>query len=666
MIELLKPLGLLGLLSVVILIIIYIIRPNFQQKLISSTFIWKLSLKYRKKRLPVSKLRNILIILCQILILTASALILTEPVKNLKQEEYATEVIAIIDASASMRTSTEDKTRFEHAVNRVATLSDDIFAKNGTVSIILAEDHAEYLIQRSTAENKATVETTLDSLLLNELGDVACSYGKSDVEGAMALCEKVLEVNPTAMVYLYTDTTYDYVPSGVQVENVAQEGEWNMAILNASAELDGNYYTFFVDVACYGRNTKVNVEVQVQDANAQDSTDKGTKIELLAEDVECNDDQTKRIVFINSDNFQGSETESDDVVYVLIENKDQKVFAYQSIHISIENATSNEEDSFSEDNGFSIYNGQKEVIKIQYASDMPNPWVPNALSVLKQHYMDRWDLQITEVKKGNEFATEGFNFYIFEHAMPKKLPEDGAVFVIDPLSNPEGAGFRADQLRDYGKKGITLSQGESHVVLNNIEPDAITVSRFVEATYDDTYKALMYCDGRPVLAVKNDTEAKVAVMGFSLHYSNLAILPEFPLFINNIFKYFFPSTVAKDSFEVGEKIELNARGETLTVSRDGALEEENLLFTEFPSILEVSLPGTYTMTQTTFGNKVKESIFVTIPMSESNIWSKEDALAEPYRVQDDTIVNQDLLLYLAAALVAILFLEWLLQIRDNM
>ena len=143
-------------------------------------------------------------------------------------------------------------------------------------------------------------------------------------------------------------------------------------------------------------------------------------------------------------------------------------------------------------------------------------------------------------------------------------------------------------------------------------------------------------------------------------------MSEFPLLINNIFKYFYPSTVTKDSFSVGEKIELNARGETLTVSRDGALEEETLEFTEFPSVLEVSLPGTYTMTQKTFGNKVTGSIFVTIPMSESNIWSKEDSLAEPYRVQDDTIVNQDLLLYIAAALVAILFLEWLLQIRYNM
>ena len=126
--------------------------------------------------------------------------------------------------------------------------------------------------------------------------------------------------------------------------------------------------------------------------------------------TKCEDESAKAWLLANTEVV----TESDDVVYVLIENKDQQVFAYQSIHISIENALSNEKDSFLEDNGFSIYNGQKEVVKIQYASSLPNPWVPNALSVLKQYYMDRWDLQITEVKKGGEFATEGFNFYIFE------------------------------------------------------------------------------------------------------------------------------------------------------------------------------------------------------------------------------------------------------------
>ena len=65
---LLAPLGLLGLLGIVALIVIYILRPNYQQKFISTTFVWKLSLKYKKKRIPISKLRNFLIILCQILI----------------------------------------------------------------------------------------------------------------------------------------------------------------------------------------------------------------------------------------------------------------------------------------------------------------------------------------------------------------------------------------------------------------------------------------------------------------------------------------------------------------------------------------------------------------------------------------------------------------------
>ena len=69
----LTPLGFLGFLGVVALIIIYIIKPNFQNKIISSTFIWKLSLKYKKKRIPISKLRNIILFICQVLILSAAA-----------------------------------------------------------------------------------------------------------------------------------------------------------------------------------------------------------------------------------------------------------------------------------------------------------------------------------------------------------------------------------------------------------------------------------------------------------------------------------------------------------------------------------------------------------------------------------------------------------------
>ena len=55
---LMNLLGLLSLISLIILLIIYILKPNYQQQFISSTYIWKLSLKYRKRKLPTINVRN--------------------------------------------------------------------------------------------------------------------------------------------------------------------------------------------------------------------------------------------------------------------------------------------------------------------------------------------------------------------------------------------------------------------------------------------------------------------------------------------------------------------------------------------------------------------------------------------------------------------------------
>ena len=101
--KILTPLGLLGLLGILVLILIYIIKPNYQQKYISSTYVWKLSLKYKKKRIPTSRLRDLLLILCQILAITCCAMLLATPSQVLRQQPEEGEVIIIVDASASMR-----------------------------------------------------------------------------------------------------------------------------------------------------------------------------------------------------------------------------------------------------------------------------------------------------------------------------------------------------------------------------------------------------------------------------------------------------------------------------------------------------------------------------------------------------------------------------------
>ena len=232
--KLLTPLGLLGLIGVVALIIIYLIRPNYQQKYISSTYIWKLSLKYKKKRVPISKLRNILIIICQILALVTCALILAQPNEVLKAQADYVEVIAIIDSSASMRAETNGETRFERAVDLARVKGNEVLNDGGVVSVIIADSKPHFLLERVNSQGLTIFDNTMDDIYFDE---AACSYGTSDVDGAMAMCESVLSDNPAAEVWLYTDVLYSNVPPRVNVVNVADADEWNAAILNARAVL---------------------------------------------------------------------------------------------------------------------------------------------------------------------------------------------------------------------------------------------------------------------------------------------------------------------------------------------------------------------------------------------------------------------------------------------
>ena len=91
------------------------------------------------------------------------------------------------------------------------------------------------------------------------------------------------------------------------------------------------------------------------------------------------------------------------------------------------------------------------------------------------------------------------------------------------------------------------------------------------------------------------------------------------------------------------------------------------MFTEFPATLELDLPGTYTLSQTTdFGKQIEENIYVKIPSAESNIWSTEDTFRNPFLAETNDDYYEDIILYVAAAFVALLFVEWILQSRENL
>ena len=133
------PLGLLGLTAIPIVILIYLLRSRYKTKSVASTFIWKRSLKYVKRRIPLNFIMSLLLIL-QILIVVVASLAIARPtVEPLETEEE----IVILDASASMLATNGETTRFEAAKKKIEEAADKI-GENHKMTLILAGENADF------------------------------------------------------------------------------------------------------------------------------------------------------------------------------------------------------------------------------------------------------------------------------------------------------------------------------------------------------------------------------------------------------------------------------------------------------------------------------------------------------------------------------------------
>lgn len=647
--SLLLPLGLLGLLSIIGLILIYIIKPNYQQKFISSTYVWKLSLKYRKKKIPVNRLKNIILFIIQLLILISCAFLLARPVIPTQKVQLNAEKVVILDASASMLVKNGQNTRFERAVSGAKELIETVSNEKGVVSVILADDEPRFLFQREDFNKGARVADINDELdklatLDESMLPSGCSYASADMEAAAALAEYVLLENPETEVVLYTGT--NYINKGkYTVVNVAADdnSEWNAAVLDCAALLIDNYYTFTADVGCFGTVKEVRVFCEIYNYNGS-----GQNITLNPKSEMFTPDENKKtITFTPDDQMQVNE---------------EAIYSFDSARLYVQEA-----DSLEVDNTFWLYSGKRSKLKIQYASSKSNKFVTNAVQIAREVYKAKYDVELSIIREGATFATEGFDMYIFEHErMPQKMPTDGLVMLLDPASSPENSGIRVSgTVRPVSTS--TLSSGEPHPLTRRLVANEITLAKYSRIISHDGFEELMYYGNDPVLLAKNTPTEKIVVLALDLNYSNLALdtNASFPFFMNNVFSYYFPSTLARSTYQVGETVSFNPRGTEFKLVSGPGIGAEGVSFEELPATFRVTQPGPYTVEQLTLKNElIQEQFYVGIAKSESEITKEIDALPILNITRKEELEDKDLLIYIAAALVALLFVEWWLQSRE--
>ena len=662
---LLIPIGLLGLASVIALIVIYIIKPNYQRKDVTSTYVWKLSLKYRKKRLPISKLRNILLIACQVLALTAGALILSQPVVRNEEHAFSIETIAVLDCSASMRAkNSKGETRFERAVDDLIELSNKVVDMGGYVSVILADGNERYLFQSAGLAAKNDMNNQLKALIADK-EELACSYGTSNLNQAITLCEETVHSNPNATVYVYTDKSFVYVPEGIKLVNVADSEEWNVGILNAYTQFEEGYCTFFVELGCYGMvSSTIDLEVYIN--GASDGTSIYSNAIIYTTEVTLVDNSVTTVIFRNSAIQEADYEKGVDHIKIVpvgpdvIGSNKTRVVSYDDIRVDI-----SQEDSFAEDDSFSIYGGRKPALKVQYAAYKRKGSFTTMLSVLRNRYSNYWDISIDEVDMNrSDPQNAGYDFYIYDGKSPVNLPSDGIVVIFNPQRGMP-AGFTRRDVIDYVNDMFLVQEGD-HAILRSLEPYKISLRQCIRlASYDDTrYKTLWSVDGMPVLLLNDGANEKVLVALFDTEYSNIILRNDFPYLFYNIIETFIPSTIRGNSFEVGQELSVNARSNLLTVSRGSGMDVKEI--TQFPSSITLDRPDVYRFTQETyFGQTINEFIYVKIPSAESNIFATGDSLKAIYLdTSEEKQPYQDLLVFFAAAMLALLFAEWFLQTYD--
>ena len=661
----LQPLGLLGLIGVPIIILIYIIKSRFVQKPVASTFIWKRSLKYVKRKIPLSIILSLLLIL-QILTVVASSFAIARPtIKPLKSNE----TIYILDASASMQTTHEGKTRFEIAKDFILKEAEGV-GNNSRISVIYADTSVaaeDLIVDRS--ENKINIRYDLE--------DITCTDGDADIEGALEEASKIQEKNAGATIKLITDKDYENI-EGLEVVNISRVGEYNVSILSVTEnELLTGDFEFVAEVVSYGRGSECAIGIYVDDDDTDDKDPifLGSK-NIILPNTNMNEGGSIKVYFSPNQLIEDSEAQ----VLVPI----QSVKEYKHVKVVIE-----AKDGIQADNEFNLYSLAKTSPKILFVSNKLKTGANGEVDTTKPTSLyialasNGYVIRSEDMFRNADDAIEklgslsGYDLYIFEGVEPpegENFPTDGAVWLLNPLSIPTSSVSGINMLQETNDGDFTMilaSQSKTNTfetITKNLDCH-IGIARYKPMTHAGNFEKILSCDGnQPALIAGTSGGIRMVVTSFDFNHTEWPIkITDYIILINNLVSFSIPDVLPSRDFEIGQTVQFNAPAgaEKLTFKYEGIILDET---TDLDMKFVLDKVGTYEV-EVTFDDETSVSYMLPthIPNGESNIVIVgENVVAAEIPAGAEVEAEPiEIFPYLIALLILLLVTEWGVYHRDG-
>ncbi len=613
--KLLYPLGLLGLIAIPVLIIIYILKNKHTEQVVSSTYLWRLSERFLKKRNPISKLTGIISLILQILAVAFISFAVSQPVFTLPNA--ADDYVFILDASGSMRFEKEGKTRFAWGKEEIEKLISSS-ANGSSYTLINAGETVGVLFEK--------VEDKKQALTLLEEAELSATT--PNFANARGIAQEYFTENGGAKIYLITDKSYESAQNVEVITLSSQEENYAVSDLKYEIKTDklvvtGKAYSYESD--------EENVEVRLEVFGRENNIAPQTKT-------------------VSVKKLEGKEFSFD------VEGT-----TFQSLKVTITN-----EDGLPIDNESMLYNNETSNTEnsILIVSDDP-AFLKFALTP----FYGEDAVQTIDTRTYNG-SYEGYQLYIFENYAPDLLPKDGAVWFVNPNDTVDGAGFSVlDEVNFVSFANLRYNTSTSTRIQNLLKDTKgaawgkeISIGQYVLCGMERNFHNLLYYGSEtPVLfAGTNEYENREVVFAFDLHKSNITLHYDFAVLMRNLLAYTFPEIISESAYECGSNVAINVLANCDSLRIDTP--EGGIDYLDVGSDMveyEMTEVGTYTITQMVAGKATTVYAYGNLPMAERAATVKEESFViEGTPTGEHRDGKYDDLLFLFIIIAAIVLADW--------
>ena len=484
----LAPLAFLFALLAIPIFLLYMLKIRRRDEVVSSTFLWQQLLKEQQANAPWQRLKYQILLLIQLLILTAMILALARPSITV-QTIVSGPTVIVLDGSASMVATDVEPNRFEVAKTAAHLIVDNLSA-DAPVTIILAGIRASLLASNET--NHAAV--------FKALSEAHAEQGGADWKGAFSLA---------AGAASKPDQNNEFTTSTV----IISDG----GLPNGLPPLPGNLR--FMPIGKSGDNIGITaLAVRAAPGNLQ--------LFVSIQNFGTEAHQVILSVYGDEQLFQSKQVDlgGGQRAALIIDHAPEAAVKFKA-QLSAAPGGKTPIDAFSlDDTAFTIYqpaSGGK-VLLMSPGNVFLKQLIENMPSIKPFEMLSGADKQIS-------VPSESYDIYILDGIVPPNLPP-GNLMIVNP---PQNSYFSvAGSFTDTNDVQLTDSPLARFVDWSNVH-----VSSAQKVTLPAWAQVIIQAKGGPLVFVGENAGRRVAVVTFDLHNSDLPLQITYPILFSNLMQY---------------------------------------------------------------------------------------------------------------------------------